>query len=329
VVKPKQQPGRIVPRAVYAVGSRLLLGLLACAVVALVVLVSPVTIARTQEQRLVVGGRDRVYLLHLPPQYGGEARLPLVIMLHPRGDYARQFEVYSGMSAKADREGFVVAYPNGSGDQADPALSWNAGFCCGYPLEHNLDDVGFVEKLLDGLLAGYALDPRKVFVAGWSNGGMLAYRLAAELPGRITAIAVDAASIGGQTKPFIPYYTIPKPRTGLPVLTFHGRADPVVPYVGGLNEAGDSAFTSVEESVAFWVDTNGCRTPPAEEYLDIRGIVRSSYAQCREDAAVVSYMVPDGGHVYFGGLQELTRNLLSRNVYATDIIWDFSKDRQR
>jgi polyhydroxybutyrate depolymerase len=275
-VNPGQQKRRVVVRPVYAVGSRLVLGLLACGVAALVVLVNPATIARTQEQRLVVGDRERVYLLHLPPQYGGEARLPLVIMLHPRGDYARQFEVYSGMSAKADRDGFVVVYPNGTGDEADPALSWNAGFCCGYPLVHHLDDVGFIQKLLDELLAGYALDPRKVFVAGWSNGGMLAYRLAAELPGRITAIAADAASTGGQTKEFIPYYTIPKPRTRLPVLMFHGRADPVVGYDGGLNEQGDSAFTSVAESLAFWADNNGCTEPPLDEQLAVRGVLRTA-----------------------------------------------------
>jgi polyhydroxybutyrate depolymerase len=316
-------------RALYTVGSRLLLALLACGVVALVVLENPLSIARTREQRLVVDGRERPYLLHLPPQYRPGARLPLVVMLHPRGDYARQFEVYSGMSAKADREGFVVVYPNGTGDAADPALSWNAGFCCGYPLEHNLDDVGFIQRLMDELLAGYALDPRKVFVAGWSNGGMLAYRLAAELAGRITAVAADAASIGGQTKTFIPYYTIPKPRSRLHVLMFHGRADPIVPYDGGLNEKGDSAFTSVAESLAFWAENNGCAEPPREEQLTVRGVQRTSYTDCRDDATVVLYTVPDGGHVYFGGFQELTTNLLGPNIYATDIIWDFFKDRVR
>jgi polyhydroxybutyrate depolymerase len=328
-VKTTQRQRRSVVRTGYQIASRLLLGIALGGVLALVVLLNPVTIARTFEQHLVADGRQRSYLVHLPPQYDSQTRLPLVIMLHPRSDYARQFEVYSGMSAKADREGFVVVYPNGTGDEADPALSWNAGFCCGYPLLHDLDDVGFIQKLLDQLLTQYAINPRKVFVAGWSNGGMLAYRLAAELPDRLAAIATDAASIGGQTKEFIPYYTVPQPKDRLPVLVLHGRIDPVVPYAGGLNTMGDATFTSVRDSIAFWAEHNRCSEPPAEEYLDIRGIVRTTYAHCADDTNVVLYTVPDGGHVYFGGLQELLTNLRSRNIYATDIIWDFFKDRER
>src|SRR4051794_5551017 len=93
---------RSLQRASYLVVSRLLLGVALCVVVALVALVNPLTIARTQEHSLVADGRERSYLVHLPPQYDRQAQLPLVLMLHPRGDYARQFEVYSGMSAKAD-----------------------------------------------------------------------------------------------------------------------------------------------------------------------------------------------------------------------------------
>ena len=69
--------------------------------------------------------------------------------------------------------------------------------------------------------------------------------------------------------------------------------------------------------------------PPREEQLAVRGVQRTAYTDCRDDATVVLYTVPDGGHVYFGGLQELTTNLLGPNIYATEIIWDFFKDRER
>ncbi|HLH21801.1 MAG TPA: PHB depolymerase family esterase [Chloroflexota bacterium] len=286
-------------------------------------LTHPLSLLRSREHHLTFGGRERTYRLHLPPRYNGRARLPLVVMLHPRGDYARQFEIYSGMSHQADQAGFVVAYPNGLAGPDDPARSWNAGFCCGYPYAHNVDDVGFIGHLLDTLLAAYRIDPRRVYAAGWSNGGMLAHRLAAELPERLTAIAAVNATVGGRT-PGQPEYTyIPAPKAPVPVLIMHGGRDHIVPYAGGVNVNGDSDFVAVRDTVALWTTRNDCDPMPVVCDLGVRGVEERTYRAGANGCDVVLYTVPDGGHVYFGGLQEIRRNLCGANVSATRLIWQF------
>src|SRR5690348_11693404 len=120
------------------VGSALALGL------GVARLTHPRSLLRSRQHQLSFDGHERTYRLHLPPQYGGQTPLPLVVMLHPRSDFARQFEIYSGMSHQADLAGFAVVYPEGLAGDGDPARSWNAGFCCGYPYEHGVDDVGFI-----------------------------------------------------------------------------------------------------------------------------------------------------------------------------------------
>jgi polyhydroxybutyrate depolymerase len=286
-------------------------------------LTHPLSLFRSRDYTLSYGGYTRSYRLHLPPQYDGAARLPLVVMLHPRTDYARQFELYSGMSYQADQAGFTVVYPNGLGGPDDPAQSWNAGFCCGYPYEQNVDDVGFVSHLIDSLLADYALDPRRVYAAGWSNGGMLAHRLGAEQPERLAAIAAVNATVAGRTAGCPAYTWIAVPKALLPVLMMHGALDDIVPYAGGVNSIGDSDFVSVEDSVAFWTTANGCDPTPTVRDLGVRGVQERRYRAPETGCDVVLYTVPDGGHVYFGGLQELRRNLTGPNVSATRLIWQF------
>jgi polyhydroxybutyrate depolymerase len=292
-------------------------------------LTHPLSLLRSHEHHLTYGGYDRTYRLHLPPQYDGATPLPLVVMLHPRGDYARQFEIYSGMSHQADEAGFVVVYPDGLAGPDDPARSWNAGFCCGYPYEQNVDDVGFVGHLLDTLLAGYALDPRRVYVAGWSNGGMLAHRLGAELPDRLAAIATVNATIGGRTTGRPEYVYVPTPKAPLPVLIMHGGLDGIVPYHGGVNAIGDSDFVAVRDTVALWTARNGCDPTPLVRDLGVRGAQELTYRAGASGCDVVLYTVPDGGHVYFGGLQEIPRNLRGANISATRLIWQFFAPRVR
>jgi polyhydroxybutyrate depolymerase len=286
-------------------------------------LTHPRSLWRSRDYRLAFGGYEREYRLHLPPQYDSAARLPLVVMLHPRGDFARQFELYSGMSHQADQAGFAVVYPNGLAGGGDPARSWNAGFCCGYPYEHGVDDVGFVMHLIDTLLATHQLDSRRVYAAGWSNGGMLAHRLGAERPDRFAAIAAVNATVAGRRTGEPDYTWIAIPETPLPVLIMHGQRDLIVPYAGGVNVIGDSDFVAVSRAVTFWGTRNGCDPTPIVRPLGVRGAREATYRAPATGCDVVLYTVPDGEHVYFGGLQELRRNLLGRNLSATRLIWQF------
>src|SRR5437868_6556125 len=96
-------------------------------------------------------GRKRNYLLHLPSGYDGKTSLPLVLVLHGGNGSAEGAVRMTGMNPKADRENFIAVYPNGSGKLRNRFLTWHAWDCCGYSLEHDVDDVGFIRALIERL----------------------------------------------------------------------------------------------------------------------------------------------------------------------------------
>jgi polyhydroxybutyrate depolymerase len=231
------------------------------------------------EHTLTVDGRERGYLLHVPPDADGP--LPVLLVLHGGGGNARQVAGQTGMSELADEAGFIVVYPDGSGRTT--LATWNAGGCCGYARRQRVDDVAFVSALLDEVLADQPADPDRVFVAGMSNGAMMSYRLACELSDRITGIA---------------------PTRPVSVLAVHGTADQLVPFAGGPPSRptpGNETWvnTSVADSVGFWVDHDGCRRPPVERTEG--EVSTATYAGCARGSEVVLHTVAGGGHAWPGG----------------------------
>ncbi|OLF13632.1 extracellular catalytic domain type 1 short-chain-length polyhydroxyalkanoate depolymerase [Actinophytocola xanthii] len=247
--------------------------------------------AAADEHMLTVDGRERGYLLHVPP--GAEGRLPVLLVLHGGGGNARQVAGQTGLSDLADEAGFLVVYPNGSGRTS--LLTWNAGACCGYAQRQGIDDVAFLSALLDEVLADQLADPERVFVTGMSNGAMMSYRLACELSDRITGIAPVAGALN---------VTPCRPTRPVSVLAVHGTADELVPYDGGPpaqpapgNESWVNA--SVADSVGFWVDHDGCRRPATERTEG--AVTTATYAGCAEGSEVVLHTVAGGGHAWPGG----------------------------
>jgi polyhydroxybutyrate depolymerase len=266
---------------------------------------------------LVAGGRERTYRLHLPPAYDGQRSLPLVLVLHGGGGTAQGVADISGFSAKADKEGFIVVYPNGTGRHPDRLFTWNAANCCGYAHEHNVDDVGFIRALLDKLEAELSIDPKRVFVTGISNGGMMAYRLACELSDRIAAIAPVAGSLNG---------TACAPAGPVSVIIFHGTADKNVLYGGGVPKKGVDRRLRVDKpvsyAVSFWVNHDGCASVPRRE--EQGRVVRESYEGGRDGTSVVLYTIRDEGHTWPGGKAwAFWADRPTHEISATDAMWDF------
>lgn len=264
-----------------------------------------------------VGDVSRDYLLHLPKS---SEKIPLVVALHGYKDNPRLMEFYTGLSRKADKEKFAVVYPYGTKSTEDKYLSWNGGSCCGNGVVNNVEDIDFINSLTDELIKNNNIDPTRIYLVGFSNGGLLAYKIFSETPDRYKAFAVISGSIGGKVYKNIPEYVIPQPHKPASVLVIHGMKDSRIPYYGGENTNKDGSFKSFNDSKKLWSENNGCSGAKLQED-DL--IIRETFLDCKDNVKTEFYSVKDGGHVWFGSVMEFPENFLNETVTTTDIIWKF------
>lgn len=273
------------------------------------------------KETLIHKGVARSYAVRVPwKDEKSNGLFPLVFVLHGGGGNAENAERMTGFTEKAEQEGFIVVYPEGTGRHRGKLLTWNAGHCCGYARESQADDVGFFNALTDKMLRDYSVDPRRVYVTGMSNGGMMAHRLGMELPGRFAAIAPVVSTIfGDELKPDYP----------VSALMINGALDKNVPPQGGppgkdLTGAWDG--TPAKPAIAqamYWASANGCKAAP--DKIDSVAFTLWRY-HCPAGLAVESYLVKNNGHAWPGGLQGSRRgDIPTMFVKATDLIWDFFK----
>jgi polyhydroxybutyrate depolymerase len=278
----------------------------------------------TQEFALQGGDLKRTYLLHVPPQYDGTKPLPLVMVFHGGAGTAKNAEQHYHWSEKADQEGVIVVYPNGTG----MFQTWNAVHGCGSAFNNHIDDVGFVKAMLKDLDAKVKIDPKRIYATGISNGAFLSYRLAAEMSETFAAIAPVAGAIGGKENANAKEKRIPEPANPVSVIIFHGKADMNVLYDGGQTKKGlekDRIDLSVADAVAFWTKVNGCSgTPKKEESADGK-VITESYSGDKGD--VTLYTIVKGGHSWPGGKATKLKVLdaPASEISATDLSWDFFK----
>jgi polyhydroxybutyrate depolymerase len=258
-----------------------------------------------REEHLETGSITRHYLLHIPDLADASKPLPLVLLLHGRGGSGKAIHGYSDFGAKADKEGFLLACPDASG--TPPA--WNSGAYASrsYPA----DDVAFLHTLLDTLEKRHRVDPRRIFVAGHSSGGMMSHRLGSELADRVAAIGVVAGSIGAQLADGTSD-RLTAPTKPISVILFHGKADRIVPYDGGGQML---RFLPVSDATAFWIRSTGCGTEARKEQLAEGAAMQETYTGGKEGTEVVLITTTHGGHEWpkAAGMQ------------ATDLMWDFFK----
>lgn len=271
--------------------------------------------ARNLIRTLDAGGISRSYLVHIPASYDPFQKTAVVLVFHGGGGNADNARNMTGFDAVADVEGFVVVYPNGTGQTEQFLLTWNGGECCGYAVEQGIDDVGFVVALLDDLETVVAVDPKRIYASGMSNGAIMSFRLACELSDKIAAIGPVAATQN------IENCTPDRP---VPVLEIHGDSDQNVPYKGGVG--ADSLvgidFSSVAETQAFWVGKNGCDSNSESE--QVGNIHHEVYSGCEKGAAVELYTVLGGGHAWPGGQPgRQGADVPTAELNASEVIWAF------
>ncbi len=280
---------------------------------------------------------ERSFQIFTPSLYDKSIQVPLVIVLHGRGTNGEGMILVTrkGFDKLADRDGFITVYPNGID------LNWNDGRMDEEANDRahreNIDDVGFISALIDLMIKDYNIDSKRVYIAGMSNGAIMAYRLACELSDKITAIApVDGNIPQLLSSACVPYRPVS-------VLAINNVNDPLVPFEGGeifgnFHRVKLGKVLSVKESVMFWVNRDKCSaTPfvteePDRNPKDGTRVTRKEYLNGIDQTEVIVYSIDGGGHTWPGGIQYLPVWVIGKtclHIDANEIIWSFFKKHSR
>jgi polyhydroxybutyrate depolymerase len=251
-------------------------------------------------------GQQRVFQLHLPPTYDGQTPLPLVVVLHGGGGSGRQIAAQTDFAAKADAEGFIVVFPTGQ-RASDGGNYWeNEGELVDDPIKEALtgDDVGFLAALIDHLKNELAIESRRVYVAGFSNGASMALTLTCRLSDQIAAVAAVSSGLSAACDPASP----------VAVLQMMGTADPHLESEGMTGP--DGRVWTWWRAIALWSDFDGCAGEPA---VEVAGrVTTTTYGPCDAGTEVVRIDLEGVGHNWPGGPEGP-----DDPVNGTDVVWDF------
>ncbi len=273
------------------------------------------------------GGGDRPYLAHEPAVLPDRA--PLVVQLHGRGIDPQMFDLWTGFSALADEQGFLLAMPRAVGE------IWNDGRYRGpaWPGRDGIDDVGYLLAVIDDATDRWGIDPSRVYAVGMSNGATMAGRLAWERAERLAAIAQVAGTasvdVAARARPIVP----------LPVLEIHGTRDRFAPYDGGRASAPWARLLvrypagpslGVDAWAAMWIARNGVAATPQVEAVGDDVTIRR-WTGPTPSSDVVLCRVEGGGHSWPGARVWMPPHLgrTSRTIDATRLAWEFLAAHRR
>jgi polyhydroxybutyrate depolymerase len=261
--------------------------------------------------------RARQYLLYIPAAPNGS----LVLAFHGGGSSAAQLQRVTGLDALADREHFILAYPEAF------ERSWAAGVGGTFAEKQGVDDVGFAKAVIDDIARTHTLDRARVFATGLSNGAVLTHRLGCEASDTFAAIApvigAIAKSIRVSCRPSVP----------VAVVAIQGLDDPSVPF------EGDAVVEGSRTTEALWRSLNGCTptvttTPLPVLVNDGTSVQRRTSASCRDGGDVVWYEIQGGGHRWppetvSDARSQAENGVSSQNVDASEVIWAFFATHRR
>lgn len=276
-------------------------------------------IASKRKGSVKINAMKRTYQLHVPKNYDGTKEVPLVIVLHGALGSATISQWDTGMSKQSEKDGFIVAYPNGAYSM------WNAGGCCGQAKKKNIDDVAFIRALIEKTKSEYKIDNDRVYVTGVSNGGMMAYRLAYELSDEIAAIAPVEGCMYPPSGMTASTSELATTKNFVSVIAFHGKSDIVIPYKGGKGFWFGYRWPvpSVSSALQYWVRQNHCNPVPQRETVG-KKTIKETYSGGTNGTEVCLYTLESGGHAWPGGKRVgIIRPGSSRELSATETMCAF------
>lgn len=271
----------------------------------------------TQAQTTINGsfvyeGITRTYSFYVPASYVPGQAVPLVLNLHGYTSNGSQQAIYGNFTSIADTAGFIVVHPDGTIDPNSSQRFWNFGI-----LGSNVNDIGFLEALIDTISAHYSINPSRVYSTGMSNGGFMSYYLACQ-SNRFAAVGSVTGSMS------IPMYNSCNPSNPIPTIHVHGTTDLVVSYIGSSTSKG------AEEVSLFWATKNGCNLTPAitpvpnTNIIDNATAERYLYSGGTNGHTVELFKVTGGGHTWPGTSVPLPSNgNTCMDFSASKEIWRF------
>ena len=280
-------------------------------------------------RKIKVGELERRYRIHMPDNKTSSNPKAVIIAFHGGGGNPESMVRLSGLSDKADKEGFIVVYPYGSGTDPERNLTFNAGNVGGYAMIKKINDVAFTNAIIDDLMKYTQVNSKRIYATGISNGGMMAYRVASELSHRIAAIAPVGGPMGTEKC---------NPTSPVSVIHFHGTGDELAPFNGGKGKGTDKipafmrpTFYSVEHSINAWIMANKCQekaliTNMPDKVDDGMNVIKHVWAGGQNGSEVVLYKIINGGHTWPG--MEPPAAMLgksTKDISANDLMWEFFK----
>ncbi len=249
---------------------------------------------------LIHGGQTRKYVVYIPAIYSTQnIKVPLLVGLHGNGDNAANFSQICMSSAIADTANYIVVYPEALPDPILTTNAWHsgAGFSNPLPYEVNsaVDDVGFINKLMDTMIARYQIDTNRMYVFGFSFGGFMTNKMAASNAKRFAAAACVSGERGNLNTsiPVVP----------VPYLHFHGLADSVITY-NGTGGSFPALGLTPENTTLFWATQNGCSLTPVIDTMpdlanDNLRFIRYTYNHLTNNNKAILYKVVNGEHDWY------------------------------
>jgi polyhydroxybutyrate depolymerase len=281
----------------------------------------PKALLGMEQHSVWVNGEQRDFWLYTPSRYIASQPLPVVIAVHGFRMNAHMMAVMTGFNQQADQENFLVLYPEGGKHQ------WNGKAVA----NHNNDDVDYMNAVLEATTSIRQIDPTRLYLTGFSNGGFFSQRLACDMPGRFAAIATVGSTMGQ------PLSEECSPSRQTPVLLIHGTQDPVITWEGHIRRVKaffrTSTIISMPQTLLFWQKANQCQSNP-----DVQSIVDTNpddnvFAEqltytCTRPNALVLWKIHGGGHTWPGAnnnhwYDSILVGKTTNDIQASAEIWKF------
>ena len=250
---------------------------------------------------LIHDNRNRFYYFYVPDNLETNQSIPILFAFHGYGSSALRHLGYTNYMPIADRNNFIVVYPQGESTSTLSA-HWNVG---GWTSKSPVKDLEFVETVIDLLKDKIPIDETRIYSSGMSNGGYMGYHLACNLSNKFAAIASVTGSMTTST------YDNCSPSHPTPILQVHGLLDYVVPY------NGNTGSKSIPDVMNYWSNYNSCNSDPDTliKYDNYALIRYETYVNCLNNVNVKLILHPTMDHTW--------PSINSHNISASNEIWEF------